>query len=781
MKRFNLLLCSFVLLLFACSFSLCKKKITAPEEQEQTPPDNNGGDEPDDEDDIVYTLDAPKVRPLPVVTQEEWESGSRTPGDHTQHMQGLAYSESDPDRIYMGQDVSNVWVSRDFGLSWFTPKCRGLGSHFVLSIEVDPLDKNRIMAAVNCRPYDVTNKEYQGIYLSKDGGITWKWTATRTDLSAVRSSTKMLAYAPTSKDAQKGYATRWYAAFCEGDAGASDDGLLTSNDGGETWTEVMKLPAATFGEDIRGLKVHKTKQEKVFLYGSEGLFRFEDAANPNGAVTKISGRLAGAPGDLPNGDIKGSIYQSDDGQTLMVAVAQKGIYKSTNAGGKWDLLYPWDEIAYCYVNEKYPNMIFAVPRAKNGEQIRISNDGGTSWYSPAKSDVHYRPGYDNSDWVRKLNGQFTYILSDPRDPQKAFIHTNSKNFRTEDGGHTWDISDNGFNAAQHVGPWQEQMFDPVNPDRFCYFMVDRSYAYTDTRGRWFYPSTIQPGPLGLNGRTCLSGALHPTEPVILASVGTSPVGQLLRSPDNGKTWSVVSTGNKQRWCIAFNLQHPDTCYQWRERSIDAGQTWTEMLNMPANAILCAVSRSNGRVLYAMDFKNTGKKIWRSTDAGATWEQVIEAGWKMTTPGDPTGTIRVHPKDPNIVYTYSASGYITRWDVTTLPAKATGITITGGTDKDFFAAKFAIDPRHPKVMYAINMRANTGNKFFRTIDEGATWQNISDYITEGSVNGLAVSPVSGEVYISGENGSSVMLPPYATSNTAYDAVPYTSNILLAPYN
>lgn len=426
-------------------------------------------------------------------------------------------------------------------------------------------------------------------------------------------------------------------------------------------------------------------------------------------------------------------------------------------------------------------MIFAVPRAKNGEQIRISDDGGTSWYSPAKSDVHYRPGYDNSDWIRKLNGQFTYILSDPRDPRKAFIHTNSKNFRSEDGGHTWYTSDNGFNGAQHVGPWQEQMFDPVNPDRFCYFMVDRSLAYTDTRGRWFYQSTINPGPLGLNGRTCLGGALHPTEPVILASVGKQPVGQLLRSADNGQTWTVVSTGNKQRWCVAFNLQHPDTCYQWRERSIDAGKTWTEMPNMPANAILCAVSRSNGRVLYAMDFKNTGKKIWRSTDAGDTWEQVIEAGWNMTAPGDATGTVRVHPQDPNILYTYSAGGHITKWDVSTLPAKATDINITGGTDKDFFAAKFAIDPRHPKVMYAINLRANTGNKFFRTIDGGATWQNISDYITEGSVNGLAVSPVTGEVYISGENGSSVMLPPYSTSNTAYEAVPYLNNHLKEPYN
>lgn len=776
MKPSRLLLCPFVLLFLAGAFISCKRDHVS-NGKEQAPPGNEG-DGPDDEA-VVYTLEPPKVRPLPVVWREEWASGSTTPGDHTQHMLGVAYAESDPDRIYMGQDVSNVWVSRDFGLNWSTPKCLGLGTSFMCSIEVDPLDKNRVFAAAGCRPFDAASKSYQGIYLSKDGGITWERKAARQQLTEVRSSTKLFAYAPTTKDPQKGYATRWYAAFCEGDAGTADDGLLTSDDGGNTWTEVMKLGASTYGIDIRGLKVHKTRPEKVFLYGTNGLFRFENAIDPNGEVTKLSGR----PGSgLPEGDVKGSLYQSDDGKTLIVAVSLKGIYKSTNAGASWSLLYGWNEIGYCYVGEQHPNMIFAVPRAKNGEQIRISSDGGQTWYSPAKSDVHYRPGYDNSDWIRKLNGQFTYILPDPRNANNVFIHTNSKNFRSVDGGHTWDISDNGFNAASHNGTWQEQMFDPTNSDRFCYFMVDRSTAYTDTRGRWFYQSTVQPDPLGLNGRTCIAGALHPTEPVILASVGKQPVGQLLRSADNGKTWTVVSEGNKQRWCVAFNLQHPDTCYQWRERSVDAGKTWTELPNMPANAILCAISRSNGRVLYAADLKNTGKKIWRSPDAGETWTQVIEAGWNITIPGDDaTAVVRVHPKDPNIIYTNSANGHITKWDVSTLPAKATDITITGGTDVNFFAHRFAIDPRHPKVMYAINNRRNTGNKFFRTIDGGVTWQNISDYVTQGSLNGLAVSPVTGEVYISGENGSSVMLPPYPTSNTAYDAVPYTSNILKAPYN
>ncbi len=757
----------FVVLLII-PFIFCSKKIdNIPDEPRNG--NNNGNDG------IEYTLTPPKVKPLPVVWKEEWEAGSTTPGDNSQHMLGLAYCETAPDRIYMAQDVASVWVSRDFGQNWFTLRNEGLYSPFIIAVEVDPLNKNRVLAAASCRHYDAVNRPYQGIYLSTDGGITWQRKAAREQLTEVRSSTRLLAYAPTSKDQQKGYATRWYAAFCEGTSLSSDDGLLTSNDGGVTWSEIRKLPASTYGTMIRGIKVHKTNPDKVFLYGNKGLFRFEDATDPHGEVTRLSGQTG-----LPEGDIWGSLYQSDNGQELIVAVVGLGIYKSVNAGASWSLLYG-ENIRYCYVGEKHPNMIFAVPKSTT-QQILVSNDGGINWKSPEKSDVHYSPGYDNSDWTRKLNGQFTYVLPDPRDQNKVFIHTNAKNFRSEDGGLTWNISDNGFNGAQHTGIWQEQIFDPKNPDRFCYFMVDKGVIYTDSRGRWFYQNTIVLDKLGLNWKTCPAGALHPTEPVILACAGESPVGKLLRSPDNGRTWSVVSDGNNPRWVVAFDLENPNYCYQWRERSNDAGITWTEMVNMPANAILCGVSRSNGRVLYAMDFKTTGKKIWRSTDRGDTWLEVFEAGWDLTFPGDDAAFIfRVHPKDPNIVFTSSANGHITKWDVSTLPARSADITITGGADAGFFINRFVIDPRHPNVMYALNLRANTGNKFFRTIDGGVTWENISRYITQGSVNGLAVSPVSGEVYISSQNGSLVMLPPYSTSNTAYEAVPYANNHLNELYN
>ncbi len=726
----------------------------------------------------TVNMEPPQLKPLPVVTKEEYEAGNVMPGDHTQHMLGVSYCESDPDRIYMGQDVSNVWVSRDFGQNWFNLQNKGLGSHFVMSVETDPLDKNRVLAAVQCRIYDMANAGEQGIYLSKDGGINWKKSESRKKLGEIRGSTRLIAYAPTSKDVAKGYATRWYAAFSQyrnkKEGLASDDGLLYSDNGGESWTEVRKLPETLFGSQIRGIKVHTTKKDEVFIYGNKGLFRFEDATNPRGAYTKLSGR-----GGLPEGDIWGELYQSDNGLVLIVAVAGNGIYKSTDGGTRWSSLYQWPYINYCYINKKFPDKIFAVPSEKSGQQIHISSNGGQSWETP--QSVTYRPGYTGG-WSTLLNGQFTYILPDPRNVNRVFIHTKSKNFRSVDGGKNWTVSDNGYNGASHIAA--EQMFDPTNPDRFAYFMTDRGAVVTTNRGRWFSGADLKPKQYGLTWKSAIAGALRPGCDTILACINTGTVGKLFLSPDNGQSWHLVSDGNKPRMVVAYDLQDPNFCYQWRERSFDGGKTWEPLTNMPANTIICGVSRSNGKVLYAMDIDGSRKKIWRSTDRGNSWgNPVITASWELTTPGPDKHlfTFNIDPVNENVVYTSSANGQVTRWDLSKAAPVSEQITFPGSGEHHFFINFFAIDPRHPEVMYAINQRANTGNKFFRSSDGGQHWQNISRFIPQGSIKGIAVSPITGEVYTSGENGSIVILPPYPASNTAYAWIPYTMNVLYEPYN
>ena len=720
-----------------------------------------------------------KIRPL--VVKAEFDAGL-PPGDAEQYMLSFGYSESDPDRIYSGQDMGGVWVSTDAGKTWNNLKNRGLYSKYITSLEVDPLDKNRVLVVTQARIYDVTHQDYQGIYLTTDGGINWERVLVRSKLGEIRNSTNQIAYAPSSKNAALGYATRWYAALGEFwstsftanvEGGTeSDDGFFYSDNGGESWTEVRKLPSATFGNKINGIKVHPSNPNVVYMYGYNGLFRWNDATNSTGNFEALSGKNG-----LPDGTIFGDIYISLDGETLILAVAENGIYKSTDGGSQWNSVYLWNDIQKCFVNPNFPDRMYATSIRSSNQQIRVSKDGGVTWNTNVNSIP--KTGYSGS-WHTRITGDMAWIIPNPHDPDKAFAHGNAKHHRTNDGGDNWYNSSDYFNGSMLVG--NDQMFDPVNPNRFCFFMVDKGVWYTENRGQWF--KSLNAGSVGgLTHTTCTGGALHPdaSTGIILVSMGRSS-GQLLRTTNNGQSWTKVRDTDERRWYVTFDQQYPNYCYQWRERSSDAGATW-QGLPMPDNTIIFGMSLVDGKVIYAIDVMGDQKNIWRSKDRGNTWEKVISTSWKLTAPGDRTATFCVHPENSDIIFTKGPTGQISKWDLS-LPAsqQRTDFDVFNGAvqEEGFYANKFAIDRRFPDVMYMTNQRDNTGNKLFRSIDGGQTWENISDGFPNEASRGLEVSPVTGEVFLGGGNGSRVLLPPYVTSDTAFELIHFKNTYINEPY-
>ncbi len=712
---------------------------------------------------------------LPVYNKAEYDAGV-PPGDNQQYMTAFAYSEADPDRIYSAHDVGGAWVSLDAGKSWNTLTNYGLGSRFLIGLQVDPIDRNRLVAIAQGGSSSAKEKG-EGIYFSADGGLNWKKAFDREEVSKIRVSARIIDYAPSSKNAKLKYATRWYAVLGE-DRSASnrpgDDGFFMSNDGGQTWTEVRKLPADQFPLLPLGIRVHPFKPDVVYMYGSEGLFRFEEATNPNGAVTKLSGSNG-----IPEGSIYGDIYISPDAKRIIVAVAGKGIYQSVNSGASWNELYAWKDIQKCFVNEKYPDRIYATATRASGQQLRVSKDGGASWNTEVASTPV--PGYTRS-WNTHIFGGFAWVIPDPRNPDAAFAQGNAKYHRTSDGGDRWTPSNGYFNGNQFTGINMEQMFDPANADRFFYFMVDVGPFYTDNKGKWFVKSDVDQRAMGLTHRTCNAGAVHPdgSTGIVLMSIQKQQ-GHLLRSTNNGQTWSNVRPTSKPRWFIAFDQQDPDYCYQWRERSADAGATWTEMTAMPEGTILAGMSYTDGRVLYALE-PRAPYRIFRSDDRGESWREVIRSTVKLTSPVDNTFTFRVHPRDHNIVFTTGPDGNLMRWDLSRpVEDQQTVLKVAGDIAEDgFYICRLAIDRRNPDVMYAANMKAFSKNMLFRSRDGGATWENISADIPSARIGGLEVSPVTGEVFISGPHGTRILPPPYPSGNGSYDAAGFQNAHITKPY-
>jgi hypothetical protein len=686
------------------------------------------------------------------------------PSDNEQVMLTMARAPSEADRIYAGQDVGGVWVSADNGRKWNTLRNRGLGTPHILSLEVDPLDADRVVALCFRR---VPKGDFTGLYRTLDGGLNWTYVFPWGDIGEPRGAQRKIAHAPSSTNGK--YAARWYAAFDSAKAFASRDfygvpGFVTSADGGETWTQVRDLPAATFGDTVNGIRVHPTQATVVYGWGSQGLFRFNEALKAAGSVEFLSGK-----GGLPAGKIYGDLYLSRDGRTLIVGVADRGVYKSVNAGAAWTQLYAWGAVEGAFVNTGFPEQIYAV--SKGSAQVRVSKDGGASWITDVASEP--MPGEYRSAYQTYIGNNEPNVLPDPRDKGRATAFANAKFFQTDNGGENWMPANAYFCGVHHKNYAAPQSFDPKNPQRYVLGMLDVGVLYTEDGGRTFEHPRIDKAALGLSWTSVNGIALHPvaSEKIVLACVGRETKGTLLRSTDNGANWTVASGGDEPRHWIGFDAGNPNYAYQWRERSSNKGASWTPLASMPPDAVIVGISRAadpqtGNSVLYALrpkPFQNPSP-VWRSRDRGNTWQEVFRPTWKLNSPADQQVTFRVHPADPFTVFTRSANRQIRRW---TLDAAG---KVTATTDFDVFAGRpapgdfdasnFAVDARNPAVMYVRNSQGGgsyDGNFLFMTTDAGASWQNISEGLSNSGGNGLEVHPVTGVLYIGTTNGMYVRRP------------------------
>ena len=136
----------------------------------------------------------------------------------------------------------------------------------------------------------------------------------------------------------------------------------------------------------------------------------------------------------------------------------------------------------------------------------------------------------------------------------------------------------------------------------------------------------------------------------------SPDRGLYKSTDGGRSWDLILTGpNMSTGCssVAMDPRDPNVLYSalwdfrregWTFRSggegpaapsgsafyksTDGGASWTEIKDVtpkPYGRIEIAVAPSNGDVVYAF-IESTASSLWRSADAGRTWQKRDDSQW-----------------------------------------------------------------------------------------------------------------------------------------------------------
>ena len=204
------------------------------------------------------------------------------------------------------------------------------------------------------------------------------------------------------------------------------------------------------------------------------------------------------------------------------------------------------------------------------------------------------------------------------------------------------------------------------------------------------------------------------------------------------------------------------------KTVDGGEEWfpvTDFQISSASVGAVAVAESNPELVFIGTGETCirgnilpGDGVYRSRDAGATWEHV---GFSES---HGISTIRIHPTDPDIVYVASFGKY-------GVPSEERGVfrSTDGGEtwekilfrDERTGAIDIAIDRNNPDVIYAALWEAfrkeytmssgGPGSGMFKSTDGGDTWTEITrnpGMPPEGVVGkiGLAVSTAnSNRVY------------------------------------
>jgi len=242
---------------------------------------------------------------------DEWIGLNYAPADSLEWYV-VAIDPTDPQHVLAANNWTNVILqTRDAGWTW-EPVSQAPGSSMSWrAIAFAPSEPQTVYAGTSAYFSAGTFDDQmpaQGIYVSKNGGQTWRQAN-----DALSQDANVTDLAVDYEDSQVVYAA------------TTNHGLLKSTDGGESWTAVNQgLPGSPVALSV---ELHPSDAHVVYA-GLEraGLYRSADG----GATWRSSG--AGMNAEATVSDI---VFDPTNAQVMYATDRFNGVYRSTDAGATW--------------------------------------------------------------------------------------------------------------------------------------------------------------------------------------------------------------------------------------------------------------------------------------------------------------------------------------------------------------------------------------------------------------------------------------------------------------
>lgn len=642
----------------------------------------------------MVCLDATSIARLPPTPSKRSRANDTPPRDHLPgggpdggSVHSIAVANSQPTTVFASFRGGGVYKSADRGASWL-PAERGLPANEWCDLVADPIEGATLYASCfdglfkttdggalwrqldidNPRPPIISAADprvvYQpplgGLVRSRDGGQHWSSVASARRVP----NSCSFAVDPTNSS----------TLYCAGEGG-----LAVSRNGGARW---RKLPAAPEIADISALALAPSGGNKMFAATDDGGF----VTTMTGGTTWL--RLGDAPDRMRLDDL----HVAEPTGTIIYARQHDRVVRTDDGGRNWNVLpVAWPVFTFhtYAVDPQTPDDVYV--GAASG--LFASSDGGRTW-------TLRRGGITRAS---------TSVVLHEAARATLFVSTGHALFTSDDDGTHWSV----FQPPAHM-----KNVDPrslASDGNGGVLLRAGTDAFRLERDAVEWERDIVPGGATEGLRERLSTGQRDLRTL----VGSD---RFFYASDGGTSWrpaqiasaktvtGLVSAGRDRRVLVAAvgGIQaviQKEANGLWR--SVDDGATWVRVpfrqMNIIAHCCRLIVDPLDESTIYAIVYGETigggGAAVARSTDAGATWSEIVSLdGALVATPtmliGQLFGRGLVRSTNQGRDWTDSGSG---------LPAE---VTVTG----------VAYDPRRPTILVA----ATDGRGVYRSVDAGVTW-------------------------------------------------------------
>src|SRR5687768_1610559 len=350
---------------------------------------------------------------------------------------------------------------------------------------------------------------------------------------------------------------------------AAGQGLILSMDAGTNWTEITGGPTS-----IHTIKMFSPTH--MIAISDEGAYEWKDGIWTDLEVPAVVG-------------IKGGFILDEQRIWAFTFATGPAIYYTTDGGDTWNTNTDIEDIDVVTFFDAVNGI------ASDGRKIYNTTNGGVNWNLISNNAIH------NTSNDITFGSSLNILMAATLNADPAL---------STDGGVTWTqlMTDLIYQRSYSVASFSDDEFVVGNDLSGMAYTTDRGITWVETLGPT--RNVVQD--------------IHFLTRSLGFAIGQK--GMLLRTFDGGTNWEDISFGTRSHFTI-HGLTANDLWIGTNQRilhSVDTGITWTEKLVIASSNFNDVLALSSQRILAAA----TSGVIYRSNDAGTTWDTVYNAGSQL---------------------------------------------------------------------------------------------------------------------------------------------------------